>query len=136
MVRQGARKMTNYEVLQNNQNYAVIGMRPKKGCYACKIFSLLEKKGKTAYGINPNYDEVHGQKMFDDLDDLNKDIDVAVFVVNPSIGIHMLEKVKEHKIKYLWLQPGTVNKDLLSKAKKLDIKVIEDCVLAVYDRNE
>lgn len=128
--------MTNYEILQNNQNYAVIGMRPKEGCYACKIHTLLEKKGKTVYGLNPNYDEVQGVKMYDDLDDLNKEIDVAVFVVNPSIGIHMLDKVKEHKIKYLWLQPGTIDDDLLVKAKELNLNVIEDCVLAVYARNE
>lgn len=128
--------MNHYEVLQNNQNYAVIGMRPYERCYACKIHALLTEKGKTAYGLNPNYDEVNGVKLYDDLDDLNKPIDIAVFVVNPTIGITMLENVKRHNIKTIWLQPGTISDELLAKAEELDLNVIEDCVLAVYAKNE
>lgn len=124
------------DILDKNQNYAIIGMRPKEGCFACKIYRLLEENGKTVYGLNPNYDEAIGVKLYDDLDDLDKEIDVAVFVINPKIGIHMLKDVKKHKIKELWLQPGTVNDALLEKAKELDLKVTEDCVLAVYARHE
>lgn len=124
--------MENYKVLQKNQSYAIIGMRPKEGCYACKIYTLLKEKGKTVYGLNPNYDEALGVKLYDDLDELNQAIDIAVFVVNPKIGIHLLDDVKKHKIKTIWLQPGTVSEELLEKAKKLNLAVIEDCVLAVY----
>lgn len=128
--------MKAIELLNNNLNYAIIGMRPKEGCYACRIYKILKEHGKTAYGINPNYDEAIGVKLYDDLDDLNKDIDVAVFVVNPKIGITMLEDVKKHSIKNLWLQPGTIDDELLAKAEELDLNVIEDCILAVYEQEK
>ncbi|WP_331836823.1 CoA-binding protein [Erysipelothrix piscisicarius] len=63
-------------------------------------------------------------------------VDVAVMVVNPKIGIHMLESIKEKGINVLWLQPGTVNDVLRAKAKELDLNVIEACVLKEYAINE
>ena len=124
--------MNPYEILTNNQNYAVIGMHPNESTYAYKIYQLLKEKNKTVYGVNPNYEEAAGDKLYKKLKDINKPIDVAVFVVNPSIGIHMLDTVKAQNIKHVWLQPGTVNDDLLAKAKDLELDVTEACVLAVY----
>lgn len=124
--------MNPYEILTNNQNYAVIGMHPDESTYAYKIYKLLKEKNKSVYGLNPKYEEAAGDKLYKNLKELNKPIDVAVFVVNPTIGIHMLETAKAQNIKYIWLQPGTISDDLLAKAEELELEVIEACVLAVY----
>nr|WP_252856579.1 CoA-binding protein [Erysipelothrix rhusiopathiae] len=63
-------------------------------------------------------------------------VDVAVMVVNPKIGLNMLESIKEKGINVLWLQPGTVNDALRTKAQELELNVIEACVLAEYAQNE
>ncbi len=124
--------MNPYEILSNHQRFAVVGMRPDHKTYAHKIYTLLKEKGKTVYGLNPKYDEIDGEKIYDDLNDLNEEIDVVVFLVNPKIGINMLEDMKKHQIPYLWMQPGTVDDDLKDKAEELDLNLIEACVLAVY----
>lgn len=124
--------MNPYEILTNNQNYAIIGMHPDETTYAYKIYQLLKEKGKTVYGLNPKYEEAAGDKLYKNLKDLNKPVDVAVFVVNPKIGIHMLETAKEQKIKHIWLQPGTIDDEFLAKAAELELNVTEACVLAVY----
>lgn len=124
--------MNPYEILNNHQRFAVVGMRPDPETYAHKIYYLLKEKGKTVYGLNPKYDEIDGDKIYDDLNDLNKEVDVVVFLVNPKIGIHMLEDMKKHQVPYLWMQPGSVDEDFKEKAKSMNLNVIEACVLAVY----
>lgn len=124
--------MNPYEILSNHQRYAVVGMRPDPETYAHKIYKLLKEKGKTVYGLNPKYDEIDGEKIYDDLDDLNEEVDVVVFLVNPKIGVHMLEDMKKHRIPYLWMQPGSVDDAFRKQAQDLDLNLIEACVLAVY----
>ncbi len=128
--------MNPYEILSNNQRYAVIGMHPDEDKYANKIYRLLKEKNKTVYGLNPKYEEANGDKLYKDLDDLNQDVDVAVFLVNPKIGIHMLESMKKHNIKYLWMQPGSIDEEFKTKAKELNLDIVEACVLAVYSIHE
>ena len=57
--------MNPYEILSNNQNYAVVGMNPDPDKYAYKIYNLLKEKGKTVYGLNPKYDEIEQEKIYD-----------------------------------------------------------------------
>lgn len=128
--------MNPYNLLNTHNQYAVIGMHPDEDTYANKIYNKLKEKGKTVYGLNPKYKEASGDKLFKDLNELDKDVDIAVFVVNPKIGIHMLDDVVKNNIDTIWLQPGTRSDALIKQAKKRNLSVVEDCVLAVYDKNE
>ncbi|CAM3600888.1 CoA-binding protein [Erysipelothrix urinaevulpis] len=128
--------MKPYDILTQSKSFAVVGMNPDPDKYAYKIYQLLKEKGKTVYGLNPKYDEIEHERIYKDLDDLNKDLDVVVFVVNPKIGIHMLASIKERGIKHLWMQPGTMDEALIAKADELGLELIDACVLAVYAINE
>lgn len=128
---------TPYEILQENNNYTVIGLNNDQTKFAHRIYTLLKKKGKSAFGIHPTLSEVNdNEKVYPTLEAVPSDLDVAVFVVNPKIGITYLDAIVEKGIPTIWLQPGTVSDELVTKAKSLDLNVIEDCVLAVYAKNE
>ncbi|HEY4537275.1 MAG TPA: CoA-binding protein [Erysipelothrix sp.] len=124
--------MNAYDILKNNERYAVVGMHEDESKYAHKIYKLLKEKGKSVYGLNPKFTEINGDRIYADLNELNKEVDVAVFVVNPKIGIHMLDDMKKYNVSYLWMQPGSLDEDFRKKAESMDLKIIEACVLAVY----
>lgn len=124
--------MKNLELLNETQTYALIGMNNKKKTYAYKIFTLLEKKGKTVYAVNPNYTEVEGKTSYEDVSQIEGDVEIAVMVVNPKIGMDLLEKMKEKNIKTLWFQPGSHDEALFEKAKEMEFEIVLDCVLDVY----
>ena len=128
--------MNPYNILIENQNYAVIGINENPERYSYKIYKKLEEKGKTAYGVNPRLESFEGAPVFDSLNAINEDVDVAVFVVNPKFGIEYLQPVKDLGIKHVWLQPGTIDDTLLAKAEELGLNVIESCVLKQYADNE
>lgn len=126
----------NYDLLVNNNNYAVVGINPDTEKYAHRIYSLLKTKGKRVYGVNKKYDIIDQDKVYASVLDIPDSIDIVVMVVNPTIGYSMLEDIKSKGIKVLWLQPGTISDELLKKASSLGMEVVQDCVLKQYHDNQ
>ncbi len=126
----------SYEILSTNSNYAVIGMTDDQKKFSYRIYTLLKNKGKITRGIHHRLTEVEGERIYNSIEAIEDPIDVAVFVVNPTIGINYLEPIKAKGISTIWLQPGTVSDELVTKANDLGLNVVEDCVLATYARNE
>ena len=119
------------QILSESQAIAVLGVNKDSESYANKIVRKIKTLNKTAYPINPRYDELFGEVVYESIEKCPSTPDLVVFVVNPSIGINYLENIKELAIKTIWLQPGTISIELLDEAKRLDLNVIEACVLVV-----
>lgn len=121
------------QFLNEHQTYAIIGLSDNPKRYSNKIYKKLIEKGKTVYGVNPVYDIVEGQTVYDKLSEINDTIDVVILIVNPELGINYLHEAFTLGIKNLWLQPGAISEDIMEKAKFLNLNVIKECVLAVYN---
>ncbi len=119
------------QILSNSQTIAVLGVNKDSESYANKIVRKIKTLNKTAYPVNPRYDELFGEVVYESIEKCPSTPDLVVFVVNPSIGINYLENIKELGIKTIWLQPGTISIELLDEAKRLNIDVVEACVLVV-----
>ncbi|WZU02432.1 CoA-binding protein [Erysipelothrix sp. D19-032] len=65
----------------------------------------LKNKGKITRGIHHRLTEVEGERIYNSIEAIEDPIDVAVFVVNPTIGINYLEPIKAKGISTIWLQP-------------------------------
>lgn len=118
-------------LLRESQTFAVLGVNQDQKSYANLIVKKLRDKGKIAYPVNPKYQTLFGEPVYEDLEKTPSVADVVVFVVNPAIGIRYLPSVQALGIKAIWLQPGTISIELLEKAKELCIAVVEACVLVV-----
>ena len=119
------------QILSESQTIAVLGVNKDHESYANKIVRKIKTLNKIAYPINPKYDELFGDVVFESIEKCPSTPDLVVFVVNPTIGIDYLENIKELGIKTIWLQPGTISIELLEEAKRLNIDVVEACVLVV-----
>lgn len=124
------------EEMLGKKVWAVAGVTAKKDRYGYKIWKKLKEHGYKAYGINPNYEEIEGEKIYSSLNDLPESIDVLDMVVSPKIGMKTLEEAKEVGIKYIWFQPGSHNDEILNRAKELGFTTIENCVYAVLKGKE
>ncbi len=124
--------MEAFEILDYAQTWAVIGMNDNPEKFAYKIYHELKNHHKRVYGVNAKYAQIEGDPIFPSVSEIPESVDVALMVVNPSIGITLLDAISGKAIKTLWLQPGTVSEPLLEKAKELGFDVVENCVLAAY----
>ena len=119
------------EEMLEKKIWAVAGVTAKKDRYGYKIWKKLKEHDYETYGINPNYDDIEGEKIYHTVLDLPKKVDVLDMVVAPKIGMKTLDEAKEAGVEYIWFQPGSYNDEILEKAKELGFKVLyDDCVYA------
>ena len=129
-------KKNKEEMLEKNL-WAVVGVTGNKDKYGYKIWKKLIQHNYETYGINPNYDEIEGEKIYHSLKELPKKVDVIDMVVPPKIGTHTLDEAKEAGVEYIWFQPGTFNDEIINKAKSMGFKILyDDCVLATLVKLE
>jgi uncharacterized protein len=119
------------KILSDSHTIAVLGVNSDHDSYANKIVRKIKSLNKVAYAVNPMYDELFGETVYESIEKCPSTPDLVVFVVNPTIGIDYLDSIKNLGIKTIWLQPGTISIELLDEAKILGLKVVEACVLVV-----
>ena len=114
-----------------NKSWAVVGASTHHESYGYKITERLLHHEYDVVPITPKYNQVLGKQAYPSLLSYEGNVDVVDFVVNPEIGIKILDDVIALGIKKILLQPGTVSAEILKKAKDHGIEVLESCVLVL-----
>ena len=113
----------------------VVGMSQHPGKAAHGVPRYLSENGYDITPVNPNADEILGKKSFDDISQVQGEIDV-VDVFRPSDQVLPLvkEAVKKNP-KVIWLQEGIHNQEAEELARDAGIKVVFNrCMLAEHQR--
>ena len=80
------------------------------------------------YLINPKYDEIEGQKVYNNLKEVPGKIDAIDMIVNPKFAKGYLEEAKQLGIKNIFFQPGSFDKSLEKILEDSNFNVVNDCV--------
>ena len=121
------------EALLKLKNWAVVGATANEEKYGYKIYKKLKSKGYHTYPVNPNYQEIEGDRCYAGLSELPEVPDVIDMVVAPKHGIKVVEEAAKLGIKNIWLQPGTVSDELLQFAEEKGIHTVQACVLVALN---
>lgn len=120
------------EEMLNKKSWAVVGATINKEKFGYKIWKKLKKHNYTTYGVNPNYEEIDGERIYRNLSEVPEDIDVVDMVVPHIASLHLLDEINELGIEYVFFQPGTYNDEVVKKAEKLGLKyLIGDCIYQI-----
>lgn len=121
----------NKKEMLEKKLWVVAGVTERKERFGYKIWKILKEHNYETYGVNPNYDEIEGEKIYHSVKDLPKKVEVLDMVVAPNIALKTLEEAKEAEIEYIWFQPGSYNDEVIERAIELGFKVLyDDCVYA------
>ncbi|MFN3909682.1 MAG: CoA-binding protein [Candidatus Anstonellaceae archaeon] len=121
--------------LNKNYFYAVVGATQNKEKYGYKVLMDLFKKGFNVVAINPKYKKIENISCFPSLSASKRKIDVAIFVVPPSIGAEILKECVNLKITKVWFQPGASSKDLIDFCKQHSIDYFVDaCIIQTTNK--
>ena len=123
--------MKSIDILRDFKNFAVLGATTDTKKYGYKIVQRLCEIGKTVYPVSPKYDEVYGLKAYKDLLEIERPIDVVVFVITKKFASQYIAAMRELGIGCAWMQPGTYDDILIKDIQSLGITPIKDCVLIV-----
>jgi predicted CoA-binding protein len=122
-------------ILKQSKTIAVVGLSAnwwRPSFFAAKY---LQEHGYRVIPVNPQYQEVLGQKCYPTLSDIPDKVDIVdCFRRSEDIGPIAQEAIAIGA-KVLWMQLGVINHDAADKARKAGLDVVMDrCVKIEHAR--
>ena len=119
------------EILEGSTTIAVVGASSNEKKAANRIPRWLQNAGFTVIPVNPNADEILGQKVYKSLADIPVPVDI-VDVFRPSEeAADVAEQAAAIGAKTLWLQLGITSEKASSIAANAGMNFVEDNCLGV-----
>ena len=116
--------------LDKKNVFAVVGVSRNPEKYGHQVYKDLKSAGYEVYPINPNADEVLGDKCYPDIESLPKRPDVVDVVVPPPITEEVVKTCKRLGIRKVWMQPGSESERAIKFCKESGIDVVHGvCVM-------
>jgi hypothetical protein len=114
---------------------AVVGMSQHSGKAAHGVPRYLSENGYDITPVNPNATKILGEKCFDDISQVQGDIDIVdVFRPSDQVLPIVKEAIKKNP-KVIWLQEGIHNQEAEELARDASIEVVFNrCMLAEHQR--
>ena len=115
------------------QPIALIGVsrNPKKFGYAA--FKELKEKGMNIIPVNPEADEILGEKSYRNITLLPVDVQGIIILTKKDKTAGVIREAKEKGIKNIWIQQMADSKEALDEIKGSDVNFITgECILMHY----
>ena len=85
---------------------AIVGATDHPAKYGGKVYRNLKAKGFTVFAVNPNRDEVDGDRCWPSVADLPQAPTIVDFVVPPAQTLNVLGECLDLGYTSVWIQPG------------------------------
>lgn len=119
------------EFLDKRNVFAVIGASRDPQKYGYQVYRDLKSAGYKVYSINPNAQEILGDKCYSSLEELPVKPDVVVTVVPPHITERVVEDCKRLGIGKIWMQPGSESEKAIEFCEKNNLAVAHGICIMV-----
>ncbi len=122
------------EFLRKENIFAVVGVSRKTAKYGHQVYKDLKEAGYVVYPLNPNIDEVMGDRCYHSLSELPEKPDVVDTVIPPNVTEKTVEECRELGIERVWMQPGSESEHAIRFCEENNIKVVHDVCVMVKRR--
>lgn len=123
------------ELLESSKIIAMVGLSPKTDKPSNRVASYLKTNGYRVIPVNPQYDEILGEKSYKSLSDIPEKVDVVDIFMRAENVIPVVEEAVTMKPKAIWLQLGIVNDEARAIAEKGGIDFVQDlCIKLEHAR--
>ena len=112
------------KVLTTYKTWAVVGCSPSPGRDSHRIAALLQARGYRVIPVNPNCDEVLGERAYKTLADIPEPVEVVdIFRRSEAAGAHVDEAIAI-AARAVWLQLGVVDHEACERASAAGLDVV------------
>ncbi len=127
------------DILKAYKTIAVVGVSDKPNRPSHSVTRYMIQAGYTIVPINPNLDEVFGQKCYPRLTDLPEPVRSSIDIVNifrkPGDVPEIIEEAIAIGAKSIWMQLGITNDQAAEKAREAGLWVVQNHCIAVDHQN-
>jgi predicted CoA-binding protein len=124
-------------ILTNYRTVAVVGLSAKENRDSNRVARFLMEHGFRIIPVNPNHDEILGQKSYPNLSAIPEDIDIEIVDIfrKPSAVPEIVDEAIQRGAKVIWMQEGIVHNDAADKAREHGLQVVmSKCMMKEYQR--
>jgi predicted CoA-binding protein len=124
------------EFLKKSNVFAVVGASRDPRKYGHQVYRDLRTAGYTVYAVNPNADEILGDKCYPSVESLPEMPQVVDLVVPPKVTNQIVKTCKKLGIRKVWMQPGSESETALKFCKENSIEVVYGVCVMVERRSK
>jgi len=113
-------------ILEESRVIAVVGLSSnwwRPSYFAAKY---LQDHGYQIVPVNPNYEEILGERCFPRLEDVPIEIDVVDVFQRPEVTAPIAKSAINVGARVFWLQLGVINHEAASIARNGELEVVVD----------
>ena len=115
-------------VLTETRSWAVVGCSPDPGRDSHRVARLLQSRGFRVIPVNPNIEEVLGERCYPSIGEIPPDEQVEVvdiFRRADRAGAHVDEAIARG-VRAVWMQLGVIDYDAAERAEAAGLIVVMD----------
>ena len=123
------------DLLKRAKTVAIVGLSPRSQRPSHGVAKALQQFGYRIIPVNPNADEVLGEKAYPSLREVPAEIDLVDVFRNRRHVAGIVDECIELDLPALWLQDGVVDEEAALKAEKAGMTVVMDrCMYRDYSQ--
>lgn len=121
------------ELLAKAGNIAVVGLSDKPDRTSYMVSAAMQSRGYRIIPVNPNADEILGEKCYASLSDIPEPVDIVNVFRRADQVVPVAEETVKIGAKVFWLQLDIVNEEAGRIASEAGVEVIMDRCIKVED---
>jgi predicted CoA-binding protein len=122
-------------ILKECKTVAVVGLSANEMRPSFFAAKYMQDHGYRIIPVNPNYDEILGEKCYPDLASIPEPIDIVDLFQRADRVMPFVEQAIEIGAKVVWMQLGVINEEAAKLASDAGLEVVMDrCVKIEYAR--
>jgi predicted CoA-binding protein len=121
------------QILEKTKVIAVVGLSDNPDRTSYMVSEAMQNKGYRIIPVNPNAEQILGEKCYASLTDITEQIDIVNVFRRSEFIVPIAEEAIKVKAKVLWLQLGVYNEEAASLAGNQGLSVIMDRCIKVED---
>lgn len=122
-------------LLEGSRVIAVVGLSPDTGKASNIVANYLISKGYRIIPVNPNYDEIMGQRSYPSLSDIPGKIDIVDIFRRAGDLMPVVREAVALSPKAIWLQLGIVSEEARKLAEAHNVPFFMDqCIKVEHSR--
>ncbi|MBW7474220.1 CoA-binding protein [Paenibacillus oenotherae] len=120
-------------LLENTHTIAVVGLSDKPDRVSYMVAEAMQAKGYRIIPVNPNADQILGEKSYASLKDIPEKVDIVNVFRRSEHTPPVAEEAAAIGAGAIWLQLGIANDETAAIAERGGLQVVMDRCIKVED---
>ncbi len=122
-------------ILEESKTVAVVGLSPREERDSHRVAKYLQSQGYRIIPVNPNTDEILGERSYPDLASIPEPIDVVDVFRRSETVPEIVEEAIKVGARTVWMQEGVIHEEAAARAREAGLQVVMDrCIMIEHRR--